>query len=103
MESKEVLRISYTKNLHEDKEGEVTERYVIPTFVPQPNMKAIDVTDLSQEKRKQLSQLYAEYSEYYKRMASTIFTFEDWLAHTQNIDFTPKWRTFKMSNVKFLD
>ena len=107
MKSKELQHIRYTKatNIGSGTEGEVTERYIIPTFVPQPNIKAIDVTDLSDEERETLLSLYSEYAEYCERIASTIFTFENWLSHTRGEENnTPiTWRTFRTDNVEVID
>ena len=107
MKSTELTHIRYEKatDLGGGRKGEVTERYVIPTFVPQLNIKALDVTDLPEEERKQLQQLYAEYTEYYKQAVATLFTFEDWVSHTRGEDARPqtKWRTFKLENVEVLD
>lgn len=84
-------------------DGEVTDRVVIPTFIPKPNMKALDVTDLPVEGQEQLATLYTEYSEYYELAAKQLFSFEDWLTHTQGEDatFELKWRTFVLENTIF--
>lgn len=109
MKANEITHIQYKKatDLGNGNKGEITERYVIPTFVPHPNIKAIDVTDLSKEDQNQLKELYSEYTEYYRRAAMTIFSFEDWLSHTQDggedVSKKVKWRTFKMDNVEVLD
>lgn len=106
MKSSKLTHIQYKKatNIGGEK-GELTERYVIPTFVPMPNMKALDVTNLSDEEQKELETAYGEYTLYYKLAASKIFTFEDWLTHSRGEDTTPelKWRTFKLDNMTVLD
>lgn len=105
MKATELTHIQYEKatNIGGTK-GEITERYVIPTFVPNPNIKAIDVTDLSDKEREDLRLAFVEYTEYYKQMVSTLFTFEDWLQQTKGCDSLPdiKWRTFNIDNVKVL-
>lgn len=107
MKATELTHIQYEKatDLGGGRKGEITERYVIPTFVPQPNIKALDVTDLSEEERDELQELYAEYAEYYTNAVRSLFSFEDWVTHTRGEDAKPdvKWRTFKMENVKVLD
>lgn len=107
MKSSELTHILYERatDLVGGTKGEVTERYIIPTFVPQPNIKALDVTDLTEEEREMLQTAYAEYAEYYKQAASTLFSFEDWLSHSRGDEAKPtlKWRTFKLENVKVLD
>lgn len=106
MKSSKITHIQYEKatNIGGEK-GEITERYVIPTFVPVPNMKALDVTNMSDEERKEMETAYAEYTQYYKLAVSKLFTFEDWLTHSRGEKATPelKWRTFKLDNVKILD
>lgn len=102
-----LAHIQYEKatNIGGDK-GELTERCVIPTFIPDPNMKALDVTNLSEEDRQHVESLYQEYTEYYTQMLSTLFSFEDWVSHTRGEEEIPaelKWRTFKLDNVKKLD
>lgn len=107
MKSTKLTHILYEKATDlGGRRGEVTERYIIPTFVPQSNIKALDVTDLPEEKQKEMQAAYVEYTEYYKQAASTLFTFEDWLAHTrydEKLKTALKWRTFKLENVKVLD
>lgn len=86
--------------------GEVTERTVIPTFVPLPNIKALDVTDLEPDQRRSLAFLYSEYTEYYQAAAKALFSFEDWLSHTQAYAGAAdhlKWRTFVLENTEVLD
>ena len=101
MSKSELTNIRYVRK----GDGESTERVVIPTFVPQPNMKALDVTDLAPEQREQLAALYEEYSEYYTLAAKQLFSFDDWLTHTQGEDaqFELKWRTFVLENTEILD
>lgn len=105
MKANELTHIQYEKatDLGGTK-GEITERYVIPTFVPHPNIKAIDVTDLSDDERTKVQELYAEYTQYYKQAVSSLFTFEDWVSHTQgeDVNVQVKWRTFRTDNVKVL-
>lgn len=95
-------RIRYTKK----SSGEVTERMVIPTFVPLPNIKALDVTGLPPEKQAVLQSLYSDYVDYYQTAAKALFSFEDWLAHTQGeaiLTEDLKWRTFALENTEVLD
>ena len=82
---------------------EVTDRVIIPTFVPLPHMKALDVTDLPSENQQQLVTLFKEYAEYYEVAAMTLFNFEDWISHTQDIQIQLKWRTFVLENTEIID
>lgn len=93
----QVQKIKYVKD-----NGETSERVVIPSFVPKSNIKAIDVTEYSEEKQVELQQIMEDYNEYVKQQMQTIFSFEDWAAHTLNIDLEPKWRTFKKDNIEIL-
>lgn len=108
LKATELTHIRYEKatSLGSGSKGEVTERYVIPTFVPKPNIKALDVTELDDDQREQMQCLYAEYQQYYQQKLSTIFTFEDWISHTQDagkdIQSQIKWRTFRTENVDVL-
>lgn len=106
MKATELTHIQYEKATNiGGAAGEITERYVIPTFVPNPNIKALDVTDLSEAERVVIQQAYAEYTDYYTQAVKSLFNFEDWLSHTKGDDIDTsdiKWRTFKMDNVKVL-
>lgn len=85
--------VRYTKS-----DGEVTTRVIIPTFVPRPkhqNVKALDVTDLSEEERAMMEQAVREYNEYLDAQRKTLFTFEEFVDHTRQTTVDPKWRTFK--------
>lgn len=91
-----ISTISYTKD-----SGESSERTVIPMYVPQPApvVRAIDVSELSVENQGQIEKLVQEYREYKDHITKTMFTFENWVAHTYNIDLDLKWRSFKLANI----
>lgn len=84
---------------------EDTIRAIIPAFVPLPNMKALDVTDLPLDEQQQLAALFKEYTEYYEAVVMSLFSFEDWLSHTQGDDtqFQTKWRTFALEHTEIVD
>jgi len=84
-----VQKITYKKSA-----ADISERYIVPVSVP-GNIKALDVSDLDEEKRSEVGEYCKEYNEYLKQHMKQAFSFEDWLAHTQNVDFRAKWRTFK--------
>jgi hypothetical protein len=100
-----VVKIQYIKTFSEGttslKMTETTDRTIIPTAVP-GNIKALDVTDLSEEKREQIADYYVEYADYISGVMKTAFSFEDWLSHTKGIDFTPKWRSFRPEQTKII-
>jgi len=95
MQSK-ATKVEYTKA-----SGEVSERVIIPTFVPSKNVKALDVTTLSESDQKELEALLAQYAEYYELMQSRIYSFGDWLEQTSPATDKSllKWRTFKLDNL----
>lgn len=106
LQSNKVTHIQYEKLTKDGSTGEITERYVIPTFVPLPNVKALDVTDLSEDERAYVEETYAEYSEYVATQMKTIATFENWLEQSRQDVDTPskiKWRTFRTSNIQLLE
>lgn len=86
--------------------GEVTERVIIPTYVPSQNIKALDVTSLSSEDREELLDIWKAYEEYRDTQINALYNFEDWYDHTQpteNKVEPVKWRTFIPDNVEELD
>ena len=98
----EAADISYSKDCGESgqlKRFEHTDRKIIPTFIPPENIKAIDVTGMSDEDISRLEDRLVEYAEYYKNAVKTIFSFNDWIeqAHQEFADV--KWRTFKQSGI----
>jgi hypothetical protein len=102
----QLTKVKYTKKDANGVPGDITVRTIIPTFVPLPNMKALDVTDLSPEEQRDMESLYQEYSEYYTTAAKTLFSFEDWLSHTQGeaeLSDGLKWRTFILENTEIVD
>jgi len=77
-------------------------RTVIPTFIPQNNMRAIDVTECDDETRAEMLTLLSEYAEYVQGRQKLIYNFEDWMEHTHELTGPVKWRTFKLDNTSFL-
>lgn len=102
----QIQKIRYTKLTGESgTQGrfEVTERVIIPTFVPKTNIKALDVTDLSANEREVLVRALKEYSDYLKARACTTFTFEDWFSQTLDAERPNiKWRTFKIEDTEVI-
>jgi len=107
MRTNEITRIRYTRatSIGEGEVGDVTERDIIPTFIPLTNIKAIDVTGFPREAQEDVAALLREYTEYYRQRAEAIFNFEDWLEHTRGPGAEVKplnWRTFKLENIEIL-
>lgn len=109
MKENQVTNVRYTRSTNygrtDEAQGEVTERCIIPTYIPKTNVKALDVSDLSKEDRQWLQQLFEQYKQYYQDAVKSLFTFEDWVEHTQNVDVTNKvkWRTFNQNNLEETD
>ena len=100
METFQLTEVKYCKVTTGDGNLNVcdTARVIIPTDVPSPNVKALDVTHLTPEERQTFLALLREYNEYVARQMKTIFSLEDWAHHSgQSID--PKWRTFKIDQL----
>lgn len=80
--------------------GEISQRTILPTTVPRQTMKSIDVSDLSADERLEMQALYKEYSKYYEDFLANAFNFETWCEHSKGLHISPKWRAFKLSNIK---
>jgi len=94
--------ISYTKKgANKKKGGDVSERTIIPTFVPSSvtNVRALDVTELSEENQKKVANLWAQYRDYLESLRKNTFSFEDFISHTTDEEIEIKWRTFKESQI----
>ena len=104
LKANSVVDIVYTKTTKVDDEAllETTSRTIIPTTVPNWNIKAIDVTEFDPEQREELSTYYQEYSGYLKNHMKLAFSFEDWLAQSKQIYLEPKWRTFKLDQTEII-
>lgn len=91
----QLATITYTKD-----NGESSNRTILPTYVPhQQLVRAIDVTELSDNDQAQMARLLSEYREYKDHIMKTMFTFEDWVDHTYHQSIDPKWRSFKPANI----
>lgn len=94
MKELELTHIEYVKE-----DGNSTDRFIIPTALPTSNIKAIDVTPLTEEDRARVGVLYKEYREYVQQSLDRLFKFEDWIEHTRNETVEVNWRTFKPSQM----
>ena len=83
-----------------ESKNETTQRTVIPTLVPKSTMKTIDVSELTPVQCQELQELYQEYTQYYEDFMANAFNFETWVEHTKGKEISPKWRAFKLSNIK---
>lgn len=103
LKENQIAHVEYTRttDLAGGHKGDVTERWIIPTFIPHQNIKALDVTDLTEEQRQVLEQRLAEYQQYYRAAVESLFDFETWVDHTYNEESPQlKWRTFAIDNLK---
>lgn len=85
--------------------GETTERTIIPLAVPNPvmNIKALDVSELSEPDQKELAVLVAEYNEYKVVFMAQMYNFDNWLEHTTGETKVLKYRTFAMENLELTE
>lgn len=80
--------------------GEISERVILPTYIPSDNVKALDVSSLTEAEALKLQSYYEEYVEYVETKMATIFNFEDWLDHTKGRTYPDlKYRTFKVDSL----
>lgn len=101
LKENEEAKIRYSKNKNGD--VEVTERIIIPTHIPKPNIKALDVSNLSEEERERLIELHKEYQKYVKTQMKNLFSFEHWIdASHPNDQMEIKFRTFRIDNTEVL-
>jgi hypothetical protein len=88
------------------RDGEVSERTIIPTYVPKPvsnsNIKALDVSHLTAQEQVQMQTLLQEYEEYKKAFLARMFDFQTWLDHSTGQTFELKYRTFAQENLELL-
>lgn len=91
--------VTYTK----PSTGEITDRVIIPVTQAQPNVKAIDVTDMDQSDRAEMVELFNEYQEYVDACIKQIFSFEDFISHTTGEEKEVKWRTFRSDHLEITD
>lgn len=94
----ELCSIQYRKS-----EEDVSNRVIIPSFVPKQNVTAIDVTDLSDTERDDVLHQWNEYQAYKKQQMSQLFTFDHFIEQTFPLsEVKAKWRTFDMSKMEVL-
>jgi hypothetical protein len=79
---------------------ETSARAIIPTSIPATVVRAIDVEELSEVDRVKMNELYSEYRGYTKQFVANMFSFENWVEHTKGVVIEPKWRAFKVENIK---
>ena len=86
--------------------GAVTERVIIPSYIPGDAVKALDVSDLSEYGAQQMQTLQKEYAEYVEAKMNTIYSFEDWISHTHGdgkVFYSDiKHRTFKLDALEVI-
>lgn len=104
------VRYTKTTNLG-GRVGEVTERVILPTYIPGDSIKAFDVSEYSEKDALAFQTLAEDYAEYVQNKMATIFGFEDWIDHTLGVkSFSPlnemiqknglKYRTFKIDSLE---
>lgn len=91
----DIWNIEYTNS-----KNETSAREIIPTTIPSDNIKAIDVSDLSESEKAHIKELLAEYNEYVEHHRASMFNFETWVNHSKGEEIAPKWRTFNKDRIK---
>lgn len=93
-------------NIQYDKQdgSVITERKIITTNIPADFISAIEVTELSDSEISDINNARTEYNEYVDLFKKNMFTFENWLEHTnQNeIKANLKYKRFKLDKTKFI-
>jgi hypothetical protein len=87
--------------LYEKKGGEVSERTILPLNVPNNNVLAFDVSDLTQDQLEQVQTQYKAYIQYKDDFMKSMLSFDKWLDHVQS-DIDPKilkYRSFDPSKI----
>ncbi len=102
-----LAHVRYTKSTDlGGRKGEVTDQVIIPTYIPGDAIKALDVSHLSETQALEIQQLQQEYIEYVEAKMKTIYSFEDWIDHTQIRNVAAKanlkYRTFKSENLEVI-
>jgi len=94
----DILDIKYTKA-----NGEKSDRKIISLNSIPKNLKAIDISDISQEDAEHLIEQYKNYNEYLENFDKTKMKFEDWYSMTNPNESlsTVKYRTFTVDNIEF--
>ena len=105
MKERELTEIRYTRatSLGGGTEGDTSERTIIPMFIPGNTIRAVDVSELSADNQGEVQTLMQEYAEYYQAKVKEVFSFGDWVEHTQGKSISVKWRTFKRENMEVVD
>jgi hypothetical protein len=86
------------------KNGKVTTRTIVPTFIPADDtVKAIDVTDIDSGEIHRLVESLTSYDMYVDHKTSQILSYEDWLDASHVTATQPiKWRAFKAHSIELI-
>lgn len=88
-----------------DSKGVTTHRTIIPVTIPADNIRALDVTGLSDEEINHLSDKLAEYKQYKSAIMQHMWTLEEFIKSTDDdgtLD-TISWRSFNRNRVSIPD
>jgi hypothetical protein len=97
------VRYTKTTNYGSGHKGEVTERVILPTYIPGDAVKALDLSHLSESEALEIQALAKGYAEYVEAKMNTVFNFEDWIAHTTGGTVPElKHRTFKLHTLEVI-
>lgn len=86
---------------YEKKNGECTQRTILPLNIPNPNILAFDVSGVDDAQVSELKTEYERYEMYKAAFLKTMFNFEGWLDHVQS-EIDPsilKYRSFDPNKI----
>ena len=96
LNKQQIVTIQYVNN----STGEQTNRQIISTTHILENIKAVDVTNLTDQDKQDVLQKYNDYTMYKQHALSKLFNFSEWITHTTGEKVDLKWRTFKINNIE---
>src|SRR5277367_5074748 len=98
------VRYTKTTDLGSGKKGEITERVILPTYIPGDAVKALDLSHVSEAEALNIQDLAKEYAQYVEDKMNTILNFEDWISHTRGaVSMSDlKYRTFKLETLEVI-
>ena len=111
-----LAHVRYTKTTHfgGTSKGEVTERVILPTYIPSDSVKALDVSAYTEADALLLQSLAKEYAEYVELQMNRVFNFEDWIDHSYGAKISSptyaaikrnglQYRTFKLAALEVIE
>ena len=92
------VKIKYVKD-----SGEESTRTIIPTTNVPQNIRAMDLSGLSEERQKEIESALNEYQQYVNLHLSKMFSINEWAEQTGTQIDDILWRTFKLKNTTVVE